>query len=427
LNTTGIPDLAAFRGFPQQEAQRRLKQEGYNELPSTRKRSLLTIALNVVREPMFLLLIGGGAIYLLLGDVREALVLLGSILVIMGITFYQEQKTERALEALRDLSSPRALVIRGGEEQRIAGREVVRGDLVVLAEGDRVPADGLLLWSLNLSVDESLLTGESVPVRKLAADRGASTTEMGRPGGDDLPFVFSGTLVTQGQGIAEIRAIGMDTELGKIGKALQTVKLEPTRLQRETGRLVRLLAMAGLTLCALVVVLYGLLRGDWLNGLLAGIALAMSLLPEEFPVVLTIFLALGAWRIAQRHVLTRRMPAIETLGSATVLGVDKTGTLTENRMSVRSLFTKGISYDVQTEAQPPLPDEFHDLVELSVLASQQDPFDPMEQALRELGLRSLAGTEHLPGNWTLLREYPLSPHLLAISHVWKPSRPEAAT
>jgi len=249
---------------------------------------------------------------------------------------------------------------------------------------------------------------------------------MARPGGDDLPFVFSGTLVTQGQGMAEIQATGVHTELGKIGTALQSVKPEQTRLQRETGRLVRLFAIAGLALCALVVVLYGLFRGDWLNGLLAGIALAMSLLPEEFPVVLTVFLALGAWRIAQRHVLTRRMPAIETLGAATVLCVDKTGTLTENRMSVRQLFAQGTSYEVQAGAQQPLPDAFHELVELAVLASQQDPFDPMEQALRGLGERSLAGTEHLPAEWTLLREYPLSPQLLAISHVWKPSQPEAA-
>ncbi len=427
LNNTGIPDLAAISGLAEQEAQRRLKQEGYNELPSTRKRSLFTIALDIVREPMFLLLIAGGVIYLFLGDVREALVLLGSILVIMGISFYQEQKTERALEALRDLSSPRALVIRGGEQQRIAGREVVRGDIVVLVEGDRVPADGILLWDLNLSVDESLLTGESVPVRKVALDRSAATGEMGRPGGDDLPFVFSGTLVTQGQGIVEIQATGIHTELGKIGTALQMVKPEQTRLQRETGRLVRLLALTGMTLCALVVLLYGLFRGDWLNGILAGIALAMSLLPEEFPVVLTVFLALGAWRIAQRHVLTRRMPAIETLGSATVLCVDKTGTLTENRMSVRTLYAQGTYYDMQDNKQQPLPEAFHELVELAVLASQQDPFDPMEQALRGLGERYLSGTEHLHDTWTLLREYPLSPKLLAMSHVWKPSRPEAAS
>jgi P-type Ca2+ transporter type 2C len=423
VNKTGLPDLAAISGLAEQEAQRRLKQEGYNELPASRKRSLFSIACDVVREPMFLFLIAGGAVYLALGDVREALVLLGSILVIMGITFYQEQKTERALEALRDLSSPRALVIRGGGQQRIAGRDVVRGDMVVLAEGDRVPADGVLLWGLNLSIDESLLTGESVPVRKVAIESNEPTREMARPGGDDLPFVFSGTLVIQGQGIAEVKATGVHTELGKIGAALQKVKSEQTRLQRETGRLVRLFAIAGLTLCALVVVLYGLFRGNWLNGLLAGIALAMSLLPEEFPVVLTVFLALGAWRIAQRHVLTRRMPAIETLGAATVLCVDKTGTLTENRMSVRQLFAQGTSFEVQEGNElPPLPEAFHELLELAVLASQQDPFDPMEQALRGLGERFLSGTEHLPRNWTLLREYPLSPRLLAISHVWMPSR-----
>jgi len=425
VNNTGLPDLAAMGGLSVQEAQRRLKQAGYNELPASRKRSLLIIAFDVVREPMFLLLIAAGTVYLLLGDVREALVLIGSILVIMGITLYQEQKTERALEALRDLSSPRALVIRGGGQQRIAGREVVCGDIVVLAEGDRVPADVILLWSLNLSVDESLLTGESVPVRKVAADRSTLTAGMGRPGGDDLPCVFSGTLVTQGQGIAEVQATGMHTELGKIGTALQAVKPEKTKLQRETGRLVRLFAIAGLMLCALVVLLYGLFRGDWLGALLAGIALAMSLLPEEFPVVLTVFLALGAWRIAQRHVLTRRMPAIETLGAATVLCVDKTGTLTENRMTVRSLYTKGSSYQVQTGAQQPLPDAFHELVACAELASQQDPFDPMEQALRGLSERTLSGTEHPPHDWTLLREYPLSPTLLAISHVWKPSLPGA--
>lgn len=422
---TDLPDLATIKGLSEQIAQQRFKQEGPNELPTSRKRSLLTIAFDVVREPMFLLLIAGGAIYLLLGDVREALVLLGSILVIMSITFYQEQKTERALEALRDLSSPRALVIREGKQQRIAGRNVVRGDVVVLSEGDRVPADGMLLWGLNLTVDESLLTGESVPVRKVAQARDTVTPAMGRPGGDDLPFVFSGTLVTQGQGITEVQAIGIHTELGKIGTALQTVKPEQTRLQRETGRLVRLFAIVGGMLCALVVLLYGLMRGDWLHGLLAGIALAMSLLPEEFPVVLTVFLALGAWRIAQRHVLTRRMPAIETLGAATVLCVDKTGTLTENRMTVRSLFTQATSYEVQNGDQQPLPESFHELVELSVLASQQDPFDPMEQALRALGKRALAGTDHLPADWTLLREYPLSPQLLAISHVWKPSQRDA--
>ena len=320
-----FPDTNALSGLSEQEALTRLRQEGSNEIASAQRRSVLTVAWDILREPMFLLLIAGGVIYLALGDIREALVLLGSILVIMGISMYQQQKTERALEALRDLSSPRALVIRGGEHQRIAGREVVRGDILVLAEGDRVPADSSLLWSLNLSVDESLLTGESVPVRKRASDDSTQMLQMGRPGGDDLPFVFSGTLVTQGQAIARVLATGMRTELGKIGSALQTVKPEHTSLQRETGNLVRLFAIAGVVLCTLIVLLYGILRGGWLNGLLAGIALAMSLLPEEFPVVLTVFLALGAWRISQKHVLTRRMPAIERLGETTVCASIKPG------------------------------------------------------------------------------------------------------
>lgn len=415
----GVFDMNTVSGLSAQDAAERLVKEGYNELPATRQRAWLAIALDIVREPMFMLLVGGGIIYVFLGDVREALILLGSIFLIMGITFYQEQKTERALEALRDLSSPRALVIRGGEQRRIAGREVVRGDLLMLAEGDRVPADGVLLWGSNLSVDESLLTGESVPVRKGAWDHRAETMAMERPGGDDQPFVYSGTLITRGQGIAQVQAIGVNTELGKIGKALQTVKPEQTHLQRETGRLVRLLAIAGGTVSALVVVLHGLIRGHWLAGVLAGITVAMSLLPEEFPVVLTIFLALGAWRIAQRQVLTRRMPAIETLGSATVLCVDKTGTLTLNRMSVSQLFAAGAVYDLSEHEQQALPETFHRLVEFSILASQQDPFDPMEKALRQLGEHFLAQTAHLHRDWSLIRQYPLSPKLLALSHVWK--------
>ncbi len=423
---SGSFDINTVTGLSEEEASARLAKEGHNELPFTGRRGILHIALEIVREPMFVLLIAGGVIYLLLGDVREALILLGSIFVIMGITFYQENRTERALEALRDLSSPRALVIRDGVQKRIAGREVARGDIVMLAEGDRVPADGLLLWSINLSADESLLTGESVPVRKVAWDGRAETKAMARPGGDDLPFVYSGTLIVQGQGVAEVQATGLNTELGKIGKALQTVEPEETALHRETGRLVRILAIMGLAFCALVAILYGLTRGHWLNGLLAGITLAMSLLPEEFPVVLTIFLALGAWRIAQNQVLTRHMPAVETLGSATVLCVDKTGTLTLNRMSVSRLFAAGAVYAVpahdgkwRQNANIPLPETFHELVEFSILASQQDPFDPTEKALRQLGEHYLAQTEHIHRDWTLVREYPLSPQLLALSHVCK--------
>ncbi|MCJ7593454.1 MAG: cation-translocating P-type ATPase, partial [Desulfobacterales bacterium] len=271
------------------------------------------------------------------------------------------------------------------------------------------------LSGVNLSVNESLLTGESVSVRKVA---GNSHLDMGRPGGDDLPFVYSSTLVVQGQGIAQVQATGLRTEIGKIGKALQRLEPEQTLLQKETGRLVRKLALVGLTLCVVVVIVFGLTRGNWLNGLLAGITMAMATLPEEFPVVLTVFLALGAWRISQRQVLTRRVPAIETLGSTTVLCVDKTGTLTLNRMSVKKLFAKGAFWDVGHSAES-MPEDFHALMEYSILASQIDPFDPMEKAIRGLGEQYLAQTEHIHRNWTMVHEYPLSRELLTLSRVWK--------
>jgi Ca2+-transporting ATPase len=409
-------DLNTVKGLSAEEAAQRLSAEGYNELPSTRRRSFLAIAFGVVREPMFMLLVAGGVIYLALGDLREALMLMGFVCVVMSITLYQERKTERALEALRDLSSPRALVIRDGERRRIPGREVVRGDVLVLAEGDRVPADAVVLAGTNLSVDEALLTGESVPVRKAPS---TGQAQMGRPGGDDLPFVYSATLVVRGQGIAHVLATGMETEVGKIGKALQTVEAHDTPLQRETRHVVRALTFIGLGLCALVVIVYGLTRQDWFDGVLAGITLAMAMLPEEFPVVLTIFLALGAWRLSQRQVLTRRVPAVETLGAATVLCVDKTGTLTLNRMSVGKVFAHGRFHDVNEHAAEHLPEPFHELVEFSILASQRDPFDPMEKALKEMGSRYLADTEHLHDDWKLVREYPLSQELLALSHVWQ--------
>lgn len=404
-------------GLTEAAAAERLRTEGPNELPANRPRSGLRIALDVMREPMFLLLISAGAIYFVLGDTLEASVLLGFVCVVIGITFVQERKTERALEALRDLSSPRASVIRDGEQKKIPGRDVVRGDLIVLREGDRVPADGVLMFGQNLTLDESLLTGESAPVLKLPDE---SAVKMGAPGGDRTPWVFSGSLVVAGLGVARIVATGDKSELGKIGRALEALSPEATFLQRQTDRAVRFMAIFGALVCTAVVVGFGLTRGDWMEGLLAGIALAMATLPEEFPVVLTVFLAMGAWRMSKVRVLTRRVPAIEALGAASVLCVDKTGTLTENRMSVQRLYAGGRVFDVET---PGTPDEgFHEVVEYAILASQRDPFDPMERALRRFGMQRLPAEErreHLHDDWKLVREYPLSPALLALSHVWR--------
>lgn len=406
----------AIVGLTGEEARERLRTEGFNELPSDHRPGILASLSDILREPMFLLLVACGTIYVFLGDLQEALILLGFVFLVAGITLYQERKTERALAALRDLTSPRALVIRDGVRQRIAGREVARGDVLVLSEGDRVAADAAVLSCLNLSADESLLTGESVPVRKTTWD---NATTMDRPGGDGQPFVFAGTLVTKGQGIAVVQQTGPRTQMGMIGKALQTVAPESSALQRETGKLVRWLALIGVGLCTLAVVAYGLTRGDWLNGFLAGLTLAMAIMPNEFPAVLAVFMALGAWRIAQQRVLTRRVPALEALGSATVLCVDKTGTLTLNQMSVRKLCAGETFYDVPADVSLPLPEAVHELAEFGVLASQRDPFDPMEKAFQVLGDRRLAGTEHLHPNWSLVRQYPLSDQLLALSHVWR--------
>ena len=412
-------DLGAQAGLSEEEARLRLEKHGPNELPAQRKRSLLAIVLEVVREPMFIMLIVAGGLYLLLGDASEAIMLLGFVFVVMGITIIQSRRTERALDALKDLSSPRALVIRGGVHRRIPGREVVQGDWLVLAEGDRVPADALLRQGINLSLDESLLTGESAPVRKLAS---ATDTKLQRPGGEDLSSLFSGTLVSAGQGIAEVASTGIHSELGRIGQALQQVKPEATSLQKDAARLVRMFALVGLAAFVVMVVAYAITRGGgmaaWKQGLLAGITMAMSVLPEEIPVVLTIFLALGAWRISRKRVLTRRMAAVETLGKTTVLCVDKTGTLTLNRMTLRHVIAGGHAAILAPETTS-LPEELHPLLEYAVLASARDAFDPMERALHATGDRVLKETEHLHPNLSLVRAYPLSVDLAAVTQAWQ--------
>jgi len=403
-------------GLSTEQAVRRLAEEGPNALPGGQRRSPLNIVWETAREPMFLLLLAAGLLYLIFGELQEGLILFGFVLVTLGLTLYQEGKTGRALEALRNLTSPRALVIRDGEARRISGREVVRDDLVMLAEGDRVPADAVLVSANSLQVDESLLTGEATPVRKIVATGNPAPV---RPGGDDTPFVYSGTLVVAGQGAARVTATGPRSEIGRIGKALGTFETERSPLQKQTARLIRTLALLALGISLLLVLVHGLLRGDWLQALLAGIALAMAMLPEEYPVVLTVFPALGAWRLSKEKVLTRRVTAIETLGAASVLCVDKTGTLTENRMTVARLYAGDDSFEVDYAAAAVLPETFHALIEFAILASEADPFDPMEQAFQRLGEHFLAHTEHLHSNWTLAHEYCLTPQLRAKSHVWK--------
>ena len=340
---------------------------------------------------MLSLLAAAGLINFILSEALDASILMLTVFIVVGITLYQERRSERALIALRDLSSPRALVIRDGIETRIPGRDVVRGDLVILSEGDRVPADSQLLSASNLSADESMLTGESLSVLKKSGDP-----------------VYSGTLIVKGYGRAIVESTGAKTEIGKIGTALQGIEIERTHLQKEIDRIVRVIYVLAIVVSIAVVIIYGATRGNWLEGALAGIAASMALLPEEFPVILTLFMAIGAWRLSQKQVITRRAPVIETLGSATVICVDKTGTLTMNQMAVQEINVDGQLHVLDGSA---IPDQYREIVQCALLASPINPFDPMDKAFH-------AVTSH-EKDWELIREYPISDELMAISHVWE--------
>jgi Ca2+-transporting ATPase len=408
---TPLSKVRDMNGLTSAEAARRLASEGPNELAQDGRRRVWQIAFEVLGEPMLLMLLAAGGIYISLGDLEEALLVVVLASASIVVTIVQEARSERVLDALRDLTSPRALVLRDGAQKRIPGREVVRGDLVLLNEGDRVPADATLISGRTLELDESLLTGEAAPVRKAPRTELPSDT---RPGGDDLPFVYSGSLIVRGQGLAEVTATGTRSEIGKIGKSLSIIESEPPPIQTETRRLVRLFAIGGVSFSVLFTVLYGWLQSAWLNAFLGGIALSMSLLPEEFPVILTVFMVMGAWRISRAGVLTRRSAAIETLGAATVLCTDKTGTLTENRMTIADVQPAAVV--LSTAGAVGSGAGTDQVVAFGRLASQIQPFDPMEQAFHlraeQLALEAAMAED-------LVHQYPFSSGLLAMTNVWR--------
>jgi Ca2+-transporting ATPase len=404
-------------GLSAEAAADRLMRDGLNELPSADRRGFARIVWEVMRQPMFALLVGGGVVYLLLGDRLEALLLLAFGCLSVGITIVQESRSERVLEALRNLASPRALVVRDGQRVLIPGREVVLDDLIVLSEGDRVAADARLVSALDLLLDESLLTGESVPVRKLAPDHQLNDGELPdtAPGGEDSPFLYAGTLVVRGTGVARVSATAARTEMGKIGKALSGIETEQPHLQRQLRWLVRDFAIVGAVAGGSTVLLFGLLRGSWLEALLGGIALGMSLLPEEFPLVMTVFMAMGAWRISRVRVLTRRASAIETLGSTTVLCTDKTGTLTENRMTVAAIIGEHSRWD---PSQGEHGQEIAEALQTARLACPTHPTDPMDVAIAALATSGLMRVATPPDETALRRAYGLRPDLLATTNIW---------
>jgi len=395
---TIVEPQSSLLGLTDTEARQRLRKYGPNVLPSSKKLTLFSIVLGTLKEPMLILLMGTGLVYLLIGDLREAIAILASIFIVIGISTTQKHRTERTLEALRDLTSPRALVMRSEAMRRIPAREVVPGDVVILNEGDRVPADGQVIESVLLALDESLLTGESVPVDKEAENAAGSARTP------EATAVYSATLVVRGHGIALVTATGAQSEIGKIGTQLGQVTPQSTKLERETARLVRTFGILSLLVCGFVAGMYGLLRGDWTKGVISALALAISLVPEEFPLVLAIFMAIGAWRISQKKVLTRRFPAIEMLGAATVICVDKTGTLTENRMAVQEVF-------VSPENAAGTKDE---VLRIAVLASEQNTADPVDKAV-------LAARPAHTSHGQLIREYPLSSDCMLVAKAYEGS------
>lgn len=399
-------------GLTASEVLEKRKKFGYNQLPDRDRKSIIKIVVGLMMEPMIFLLLAVVAVYFILGDPSEAAILMVSVLVIISINLYQDLKTEKALEALRNLSSPVCDVIRDGKHASIPSRELVPGDIILVNEGSRVPADARLLSAQNLAADESLLTGESLPVdKKVHQVQNSDTSAM----------VFSSSMVVKGHGIAKVIAIGVDTEVGKIGDSLNKIKPEKTLINREVDYVVRVIAAAAIGISLIITVVYWLTRGDLIHGFLAGLTLAISILPEELPVVLTVFMALGAWRLAKSNVLSRNSSTIETLGAASVLCTDKTGTLTENRMTIVQVS------DANGQPLESADKRYHHIISYGVLASQIKPFDPMEEAFLQNATEILGTVDGIRNGYKIVKEYPLEEDSLSVAHVWGESNEQIAS
>ena len=379
---------------------------GRNDLVPEKKETLLRKILQVVAEPMFLLLLVAATIYFILGEPRDGAIMLIFVVGIIGIEAIQKWRTDKTLKALKELSAPRITVLRDGVEQVINSVDLVPGDILFLAEGVKIPADGRVVRASTLCVDESSLTGESVGVWKVV--EGTDGSDLSGPRRPDA--VYAGTLVTQGTGTIRVEAIGLSTEYGKIGKEILAAPVVETPLQKQTGRLVRLSGVLAGILFLLVAVLTFFnipdhpFRDRMVESVLSGITLAMAMIPEEFPVILTVFLSMGAWKLAKKNSLVKRLPSVETLGEVSVLCVDKTGTITRDKMALQETFSRS-------------GDEM-EITRVMGMGCRSDAYDPMEQAMlarcKELGITE----EELFGG-ELLKEYAFTDELKMMGNLRK--------
>lgn len=410
-----------FSGLTELEVRSRKEHFGSNLLPTDQKKSFSQMLLKTLREPMLILLLIASTLYFFLGDWQEAIMLSLSVFFVIGLSFYQQQRSTRALESLKNLSSPRALVVRGGQQKRIAASELVPDDIVILSEGDRIPADGVLLEANYLKVDESLLTGESFPVEKrpfkLLVDQEKKSSETAVDLQSNESSVFSSTLVISGRAIMRVQKIGAKTEVGKIGLSLRELVPETLNLNDEIKQLVKIFAVSGFAISCTVILATGILKHQWVEAILLGLAVQMALLPEEFPVILSIFMALGAWRLSKVKVLVRNPQAIEKLGTINVLCVDKTGTLTENRMSIESLCAANEFFNPQEGVR--WASLYTDLILQAALACPKRPFDPMEVAISEMAQKNDTRYTHFLNRGEILKEFPLTDEVKATTFVWR--------
>ncbi len=403
-----MPDTATVPppGWPSltsAEAATRLRAHGPNRLvPEDRQPVLLSWLLHPLTDPMVVLLLVAAATYLLLRDYLDAAVSLAAVVPIALVSLVLELRAERTLARLKRLTAPKAVVWRDGRRQVIPAEEVVPGDLLFLQEGDIIPADGLLVAGRQMMVDESALTGESQPVAKTAE------------GAEDARAVFAGTTVLSGRGIATVTATGAATRYGQIGVLVAEIRQPPTPLQRLIRRLITQLAVVAV-LFSLGVLAVEVMRGSgWGAAVIAAVSLAIAAIPEEFPMVFTLYLTLGAWRLARRRALIRRLAGVETLGSTTVICTDKTGTLTLGHLEVAALVSDGQVH----LADAPLTVATRRLIEAALLASEPHPFDPLEQALVRFAAAHGVDVAAVQRG-ELLVDYPFDPIDKYVTHVWR--------